>query len=302
MKLRYFDISWISSVDGPGTRVVLYLQGCHLRCSWCHSPQSWKIESPLLFFENRCQSCGNCVEVCSNRVHHISDGIHSLDRNNCNQCGACIKSCPVSDVNKWNTGALGFAGKEMDVNELYQLLKPQLDLLKSIGGITISGGDPLLQSIALRELLKLCKQDDIHITVETSASLDKSHIEVLLPYVDHWLIGLRPSFIDKENDWEQVLKNVTFLAVSNSKKITIRTPIIPGYTNTEECHDKIKEVMLANEIQSIEILPFNPFSENYYKAMGILFPLEGVRFTEGNEMNQIKNFFISAGIKATVVA
>ena len=300
-KLKYFDISWISSVDGPGTRVVLFLQGCHLRCPWCHSPHSWKTESSLLFFESRCQLCGSCEDICPNNVHSISNGIHLVDRSKCNKCGLCVESCPVSDVNKWNSGALGFTGNEMEVSELYELLKPQLDIFKSIGGLTISGGEPLLQSEALIELLKICSQEGVHTTVETSATLDKKQIEPLLPLVDHWLIGLRPSSVDKSQDWNRFLENITILAEHNSKNITIRTPIISGYTNTENCYELIKEIMLANKIQSIEILPSNPYAGSYYTALGLKFPMEGIPLPDEKEVKQFKAFFDASGLEAKIV-
>ncbi|NOU18013.1 MAG: glycyl-radical enzyme activating protein [Bacteroidales bacterium] len=300
--LKYFDISWFSSVDGPGTRVVLYLLGCNLRCPWCHSPHSWETSSPLLYFESRCTKCGCCVDICPNGVHEVSNGIHLVNHSQCNQCGACIEICPSSDINKWNTSALGFAGKDIEVSELYQLLKPQLDLLKGIGGLTVSGGDPLVQSKALVELLKICSADGIHTTVETSATLNKKHIEELMPYVNHWLIGLRPSRTDKVEDWKQLLSNIELLAAHNPDQITIRTPIIPGYTNTQIAYDMIIEVMRSNRIKSIEILPYNPYSENYYKAMGIEYPLKGTQVPSKEELIGVKDNFTSAGIKAKIVA
>ncbi len=299
--LKYFDISWFSSVDGPGTRVVLYLLGCNLRCPWCHSPHSWETSSPLLYFDSRCTKCGDCVDICPNGLHEILNGIHLVNHSQCNQCGACIEICPLSDINKWNTSALGFAGKDIEVSELYQLLKPQLDLLKSIGGLTVSGGDPLVQSKALAKLLKICSADGIHTTVETSATINKKHIEELLPYVNHWLIGLRPSRTDKVEDWKQLLSNIQLLAAHNPDQITIRTPIIPGYTNTQIAYDMIIEVMRANGIKSIEILPYNPYSENYYKAMGIKYPLEGTQLPSNEELIGVKGIFTSAGIKAKII-
>lgn len=300
-KLKYFDISWFSNVDGPGTRVVLFLSRCNLRCPWCHSPHSWETSSPLLFFESRCQKCGKCVDTCPNGVHKILNGVHYIDRSQCNKCNACIENCPSSDISKWSASALGFAGKEMEVGELYEQLKPQLDLLKNIGGLTVSGGDPLVQSNALAELLKVCTADGIHTTVETSATLNKRHIEELLPYVNHWLIGLRPSHTDRVEDWKQLIMNIELLAAYNPNQITIRTPIIPGYTNTQIAYDMIIEVMRANGIKSIEILPYNPFSESYYNAMGLEYPLKGTQPPSKEEIIEIKSVFTSAGLKAKIV-
>lgn len=300
-KIHYFDIAWFSSVDGPGTRVVLFLSGCNLRCPWCHSPHSWKTTSPLLFFESRCRNCGKCAEACPAGVHKFLNGLHHIDRSPCNRCGACIENCPSSAMNKWSTGALGFAGKETEVGELFALLKPQLDLLKHIGGLTVSGGDPLIQSKALAELLKICSAEGIHTTVETSATLNQSHIEELRPYVGHWLIGLRPSPADKEEDRKQLLKNIELLAAYDPDRISIRMPVIPGYTNTSSTYETIIEVMHANGIKSIEILPYNPYSESYYNAMGLEYTLKGTPSPGEEEMTGIKDIFASAGLNATII-
>lgn len=241
------------------------------------------------------------MEVCPNGVHEISNGVHYIDRSKCHKCGLCIENCPSSDINKWSISALGFVGVEMGVEELYEMLKPQLNLLKQIGGLTVSGGDPLVQSKALADLLKLCKADGIHTTIETSATLCEKRIEELIPFVNHWLIGLRPSRADRVEDWKQLLKNIALLAAHNPNQITIRTPIIPRYTDMQITYDMIIEVMHANGLKSIEILPYNPYSESYYKAMGIEYPLKDAQPPSKEEIVRIKGVFTSAGLKAKIV-
>ena len=300
-KINYFDIAWFSTVDGPGTRVVLYLSGCNLRCPWCHSPHSWNKTSPLLYFEHTCLLCGACVNACTQGVHSIRDNKHIIDRNKCIKCSSCIEACPSSNSKSWNGSTLGFAGTEIDVNELYKILKPQLSLLHNIGGLTISGGDPILQSKSLAKLLELCIQDNFHTTVETSASSSKSNIQELIPFVNHWLIGLRPSLIDKSEDWEQVLENIKILATVNAENITVRTPIIPGYTNSIECYSKIKNVMILNKIKFLELLPFNSYGENYYRALGEEYILKNATLISDKELSEAKKYFLSNRINVGIV-
>ena len=151
MKINYFNVSWISNNDGPGKRVVLFLQKCHLDCAWCHSPHSRGESSPLLFFPNLCLKCGACVEACPSHVHSIKNNVHFIDRDKCILCGNCIKACPSSNQ---ENGVLILPTKSTDVTTLYKKLRPQLLLFKDIGGITISGGEPLLQLEAVKKLLK----------------------------------------------------------------------------------------------------------------------------------------------------
>lgn len=300
-KIKYFDISWLSSVDGQGARVVLFLSGCHLRCSWCHSPHSWSTKPTLLYFETHCQNCQNCLKSCPNEVHQFVENIHTLNRKNCSGCGKCINQCPSSQRGKWSTSALGIAYHELKVEELYKLLTPQLKLLKSIGGITISGGDPLLQSDSLSDLLKLCREDDIHTAIETSATLELNRIKKLLPFVDHWLIGVRPSKIDKSGNWDNLLENLKYLAKVNTQNITIRTPIIPEYTDSKETCDLIIDVMKSNSLKNIELLPFNPYSENYYSALGLSFPIKNIKPPEKIKVEEIKKKFLLNDINAKIL-
>ena len=141
-------------MDGPGNRVVLYLQGCHLRCPWCHSPHSWDMKSsPLLFLEKKCTLCGQCVKACPQGVHRIENRKHFIDRSKCTKCGKCITACPNSIANSMD-GALSLPTTEIPVEELYSKIKPQLDMFKRNGGITLSGGEALLQGIRIGKGLR----------------------------------------------------------------------------------------------------------------------------------------------------
>ena len=304
--LRYFDISWFSSKDGPGIRTVLFLQGCHLRCPWCHSPQSWEESSPLMFFESRCLFCGACVAVCPNNVHYIDNHKHHINRTACQRCGVCIKSCPVSRNAKWNTGALGLSGIIIKTSELFELLKPQLELLKKIGGLTVSGGEPLLQFEPLADLLTMCKSEGFHTVVETSASIPRKNIESIITLVDRWLIGLRPTAVKNDQivtigNWEQIVNNLEFLAAQDTGNISIRIPIIPGYTDKRGGIRKINELMKMFKIPTVEILPYNLLTSHYYKASGITFALVDTAPTKKPGLARIRNYFAVQGFDAKII-
>jgi pyruvate formate lyase activating enzyme len=216
--------------------------------------------------------------------------------------------CPVSRADRWNSGALGFAGSEMDVQKMFRLLEPQLDMLRDIGGLTLSGGEPLLQTDPLLELLNLCAAANIHTTLETSLSLPRKHFEPLIGRVDLWLIGLRPSDSknadkkkDRLGDWETILKNLEFLAARGANNIIVRTPIIPGYTDRMECLEKIGDVMTANNIPAIELLPYNPYATHYYEAAGLPYPLKKTKPVDESESNRICDYFSERGFASRVV-
>ena len=134
--ISYFDISWASSFDGPGTRVVLYLLGCQLRCPWCHSPHTWERSPKLMFFENSCLLCGSCEKACPNNVHKVNDDSHQIDRLHCEACGRCVDACPTVISKKSLDGALLLTGQKDDPKTLFRRMEPQLALLKDIGGLT----------------------------------------------------------------------------------------------------------------------------------------------------------------------
>lgn len=303
--LKYFDIVWLSSVDGPNTRVTLFLQGCNLRCPWCHSPHSWSCKGELLYFDNRCLKCSACVKSCPAEVHKISDNIHSINRERCIKCRQCINSCPVSTDGKWNESALGFAGTDMKINDLFQLLLPQLLLLKNIGGITISGGEPLMQAKAVRELLILCKEKEINTSIETSFSVGFEKIKPLINLVDHWLIGLRPvEKIENKNlnigDIDIIEKNIKLL-VSFTDSVIIRFPVIPNYTDNQDCYSRIRQIMKNNNIKNIDIIPYNFLADHYYKAMGTVYPLGDMKDMDKYDINKAEKYFTKHKFNTNII-
>lgn len=300
-----FHIDWESDKDGPGHRVVLYLQGCHLNCPWCHSPHSTPKHPPLLFFETLCRFCGACDNACPRRAHIVGRDSHRFEKNNCTGCGACLEACPTSFRRSLgNRGPLRILGDRMSIPELFRRLLPQLDLWRDTGGITISGGEPLLQHRQVAELLKLCRAEGIHTAVETSASLPVERILDIDDQVDCWLFGLRPTIPKKAvkgQDIGLVLSNLAALVGRNRKKIILRTPIVPGFTDDPEQLELIAGQMTQLNLHTIELLPFNPESRHYYRAMGREFPLQGLRPPSAERMAEIKRQFDRAGHTARVI-
>lgn len=305
--LHYFDISWQSALDGPGIRTVLYLRGCMLRCPWCHSPHSWDIDPTLLFFRDRCLRCGVCEAVCPTGVHSLSSGEHLINRSLCRKCGLCVEACPTVVSRNSLAGALALPSFSSEPVELFRKLRPQLDLLKRIGGLTISGGEPLLQYKPLRVLLQNCVAENFHSAVETSGSVPKSNFEELVDVVDCWLFGLRPVQEESRStgvtaDLETVSRNLEFLSSQVGEKIIIRTPIIPGFTNNIHCVSSVAELMRGCGLSTIELLPFNAHSSHYYEAAGMKYPLDGNCKLKKEDISIACDYFTDQGFDVTVVS
>ncbi len=295
--ISIFSITWQSLNDGPGKRLVLFLQGCPLDCKWCHSPHSTPQESPLLFFDSLCAGCTRCGEICPNGVHTFKDGSHQVNRAHCTKCGACVEGCPQSSASR-HTGALVLPTQHTTTYTLFETIRPQLELLKKVGGITISGGEPLLQADAAAALANRCKQAGINTALETSGIIDVSKLQKVSPYIDTWMIGLRlttghhkgisPSLEHKTR------QTLSYLTSSTRSKIIVRIPIIPGYTTTPPYLQAVRRIVSDFSLTNIELLPQNPEGDHYYRATGIR-PLVGYSKQLADESYQkVAHFFSQA--------
>lgn len=294
LHLSYFSINWLSETDGPGQRLVLFLQGCHLNCSWCHSPHSQPKESPLLYFDSICTKCQKCSVACSNRVHSFSDNIHTITRDHCSRCGKCIGACPQSSFYK-QSGALILPTRKTTVYNLFEDIKPHLELLKEAGGITFSGGEPLLQSKALAILAQKCKDSGFHTALETSGIIPTQYIQNVHPFIDTWLIGMRlitDSSRAKARSLEKATrKTLDFLTQKTDADIIIRIPVIPNFTTSKSYLETVKRMIGEYQIKKIELLPYNSESSHYYNAIGLPFHLDYNQAQVDKEFQDVAEFF-----------
>lgn len=266
------------------------MQGCSLDCTWCHSPHSQCVKSPLLYFDSLCLQCKRCVAACQNGVHSFVEGQHLLHREKCQCCGDCIDACPQSSFFN-QSGPLCLPTRYAEVQPLFEMIRPQLDLLKGRGGITFSGGEPLLQSEALSELARLCKESGFHTAVETSGIVTLEALKRMHPYIDTWLIGLRLLTSDDTSNRKylekQTRQTMDFLKQSD---VTVRIPVIPGYTTTDDYLTQVSQILIDYELNQVDILPLNPETSHYYDALGVDSNIE-YDATQANQLYQyVSNF------------
>ncbi|MDR1448527.1 MAG: radical SAM protein [Candidatus Ancillula sp.] len=293
MVLKYFGIAPLSKYDGPLNRLVVYFQGCDIKCSWCHSPHSIPESSPLLFFAERCISCRKCVKACPNDVHSFVSGKHILNRANCTKCGLCVDTCPKSSANI-SASALILPTKGLSAQELFTKIEPYLALCD---GITLSGGEALIQLDEILEFLKILKQNGVNIAVETSGLLLTRTYELVLDYVDIWLFGVRMlTDVDGKSNKNILLRNLHLLNQVQENMIIPRVPMVPGVFDNEKILFEIVQLLRSVEINKVWLLPWNMNYMVYYIAAGI-----GTRFIEPtrSEVNLcesfILNFFVEKG-------
>lgn len=263
MKGLVFNIQRFSIDDGPGIRTTVFLKGCPLRCAWCHNPESHSFTPEIMFDASKCIGCGACLETCTN--HLLQDGIHILDRSKCKSCGKCAEAC-LSD-------ALELCGKYMTDTEVFETVLRDKAFYQNNGGMTLSGGEPLMQHEFSLSLLKLAKDSGIHTAVETSGFGSVEALREIAEYTDLFLYDIKHTDNEQHLIYtgvspERILHNLELLDEIN-KQIILRCPMIPGVNLTKE---HIKNVFALSEkfssVQSIEFEPYHPLGVNKSLLIG----------------------------------
>jgi pyruvate formate lyase activating enzyme len=271
---RIFDLQRFSTHDGPGIRTTVFLKGCPLRCLWCHNPEGISPDLQLSFLPSPCVGCGACRDVCPNEGHRIerNEGriVHVLERSRCRRCGSCAAACV--------SGALEQVGRDLSVADvLGEVLQDRVFYGLSGGGLTLSGGEPLLQADFTAALLRAAKDQGIACCLETSGYARWPQWEGLVGLVDLFL------FDYKETDPQ---RHVEFTGVSNAlilenlralyargAKIALRCPIIPGCNDRPDHFAGI--AALAREmpaLEGIELLPYHPLGTGKSERLGAVRP------------------------------
>lgn len=231
MKGIITTIQRMSIHDGPGLRSTVFMKGCNMRCSWCHNPETWSGQYQLQYFASKCIGCQSCVQVCEADAIHIQDGHIVIDKQACTLCKACAEVCP--------TDALVGVGESITVEDLTsRLLQDRIYFEQSGGGVTISGGEPLLQHQFVYELLKALKAQGIHTAIESNLCVPQAVIEKMLPVVDTWICDLKHADDTLHRRWTgkgntQVLANISYL-IAHDVSLTVHTPVVPSVNDTQE--------------------------------------------------------------------
>lgn len=250
-----FDIARGSLHDGPGVRTTVFFKGCPLRCQWCHNPESWQMQPQLSFAQEKCAGCGQCAKACPQGVHILAGDRHLLNRSLCTACGKC---CPVCAFD-----ALKIVGWEVSARSVFEEVVRDRDFYNaSGGGVTCSGGEPLMQPGFLLELLRLCKEAGIHTCVETCGFAQRSAVEQALPFIDLVLFDYKLTDEKKHRLYTgagnaDILGNLEAI-LDEQKAVILRCPIIPGINDDEGHFRGIAELCGKHpEILAVEVLGYH---------------------------------------------
>jgi len=271
---RIFNIQRFSLQDGPGIRTTVFLKGCSLRCLWCHNPEGLSPDPQPSFSPEKCIGCGDCVAACPNRVHRLEPSgegvIHVLDRRRCRWCGACAAACL--------SGAMEMVGRDLSVADvLREVLEDRAFYGPSGGGLTLSGGEPMLQFDFTAALLRAAKEHGLHCSLETSGFASRGRFEALLGLVDLFLYDYKETDPERHIEYtgvpsDLILENLRGL-YSWGARIALRCPIVPGCNDREDHFAGI--AALAREMPNlagIELVPFHPLGRAKAERLGMASP------------------------------
>jgi pyruvate formate lyase activating enzyme len=265
-----FDIQRFSVHDGPGIRTTVFLKGCSLRCFWCHNPEGIRPKPEIQFEPAKCIGCGECVLICPQGAQHLDDGERRYNRDDCIVCGQCVETC--------YTRGLALVGKTMAVDEvLNEVLADRVFYRDSGGGVTLSGGEPVLQTDFVGALQARCQAEGIHTAIETAGYYPWDRLERLLPHIDLVMMDLKHMDSAQHRAAtgapnEQILDNARRLAQTDTALI-FRIPVIPTVNDTVEAVSAMARFVLELSAMRgaplpLQLLPFHRLAEHKYTSLG----------------------------------
>ncbi len=272
-----FDIHPLSTHDGPGVRTALFFKGCSLNCDWCQNPESINPKDQVWHYPLNCLRCGICIDSCpEDALNRDTERGIKINYDRCTGCGECTSVCPGKALKK--------SGKPYTLDDALRIIKRDMPFMtkRAGGGITVTGGEPLLQAEFIRNLFKEVKSFKLHTAVDTCGQVRWEAFEKVLPFTDLFLYDLK--LIDNNEHREftgsgnhLILNNLLRLSEKIRKneystKIWIRTPLIPGATFTKDNITGIGEFIgedLKGHIERWELCTFNPLPKEKYSRLGI---------------------------------
>lgn len=264
-----------STEDGPGIRTTVFFKGCPLRCLWCHNPESISMEPQIQWLENKCIGCGTCIKTCTPECLRKTEQGVVIDREICNGCGECAEACP--------SNAMELLGRQIGLDELLnELLKDQIYFEKSGGGVSLSGGEPMMQPDFAAALLRRLKEKGINTAIDICGVCSTRSLDKVLLYTDIVLFDLKETEPEKHYSFtgqynQKIFDNLLYirdyiLNRAPEKLLWIRTPLIPEATATRDNITGLGVFIaknLAGIVERWELCAFNNLCRDKYRRLGI---------------------------------
>lgn len=290
------NIQKFSVHDGPGIRSIIFFKGCPLACEWCANPENINPLPELLIYRHKCICCHMCIKACPQNALSIGDDDSRiiLSRDRCVNCGECANIC--------SSQALVMAGEKYMFDEVKKKVDKDFPFYKnSGGGITFSGGEPLLHPEFIIDIASQYVEQGLNCAVETCGAVPLTNIKTVEPWIDIFLFDLK--FVDNKKHKrycggsnEMILENLTY--VSENKSVIVRMPIIPGINDSEEDLQLAGELFesLSPHINKVHCLPYHNLGVSKYDALGIEYKLNNVETPDDDYLKNVKRKLEKYGV------
>lgn len=295
-----FNIQKFSLHDGAGIRTLVFMKGCPLACAWCCNPESQSYRPELLYARKLCigaSECDRCIPACKAlAIGRDEDGKAVIDRRLCDDCGDCARVCP--------SRSLELSGMLVGVDDVIRAVEEDSGFyVRSGGGLTVSGGEPLAQHHFVEKLLATAKSRGIDTAIETSGCFRWEALQAVAPHVDHVFYDIKCIDPQKHREAtgvsnEIILENFRQLRREfPATEVTVRTPIIPGWNDSREDVRAIAEFIdRAGGATGYELLAYHGFGQPKYERLGKICPVARVEAASAEVMGMLR------GVAAAVAA
>jgi len=294
---RVFNIQRFSVHDGPGLRTTVFLKGCPLRCLWCHNPEGMRPAPELVLVTSRCIHCGQCVAACpSGRLAAVERGDADVPR--CRLCGTCVDVCPA-EARQW-------VGRPMTVDEVVaEVLKDRIFYDDSGGGVTFSGGEPLMQPRFLNAALAACKREGVRTAVDTCGFCRRDDLLAAARWTDLFLFDLK--VMDGERHRRltgvsnaTILENLEALARVHDD-VRIRIPVIPGLNDDRDnVTATVRFVAALPGVRRVNLLPFHANGHHKRERLAGADPAPHLYPPSAIRMDELAAAFTDAGLETRI--
>jgi pyruvate formate lyase activating enzyme len=304
---RILHVQRLSTEDGPGIRTTVFLKGCPLACAWCHNPESISLHPQVQWLENRCIGCRTCLGVCPRDCLEVdAEGRMHIDRERCDGCGICADACPATAMER--------LGTTVTVEELvHEVCKDRAYYETSGGGVTVSGGEPLMQPDFVAAFLSRVRESGIATALDTCGLAARHSLEEVLPHVDLLLFDLKEIDTERHRAFtgqgnELILDTASFLREyiqgASGMRLWIRTPLIPGATATQENLAGLGAFIahhLDGVVERWELCAFNNLCRDKYRRLDLEWPFAETPLLAAETVGELESWARESGVDPSIV-